>query len=105
LRHEQGSGAPTILRNQKNTKTNPKTRSQKLKKPKNSNKISTKNFYFPTYRDSEIRFFEKLDLQLPLYTYVKKNLVKIKKQESKLVTTPEYGLLLIGTQVVCLNLK
>ena len=40
-----------------------------------------------------------------LYTYIKKNLAGIKKQESKLVTTPEYGLLLIGTQVVCLNLK
>ena len=40
-----------------------------------------------------------------LYTYVKKNLVRIKKQESGKVTTPEYGLLLIGTQVVCLNLK
>ena len=40
-----------------------------------------------------------------LYTYVKKNLVRTKKQESKLVTTPEYGLLLIGTQVICLNLK
>jgi transposase-like protein len=40
-----------------------------------------------------------------LYTYVKKNLVKTKKQESESVIIPEYGLLLIGTQVVCLSLK
>lgn len=52
---------------------------------------------------------DKTDLTIvemdELYTYVKKNLVKTKKQESKLATTPEYGLLLIGNQVVCLNLK
>ena len=40
-----------------------------------------------------------------LYTYIKKNLARTRKQESKSVTTPEYGLLLIGNQVVCLNLK
>ena len=40
-----------------------------------------------------------------LYTYVKKNLVKISKQEYKQATMPEYGLLLIGTRVICLNLK
>lgn len=40
-----------------------------------------------------------------LYTYIKKNLVKTIRQESGRVITPEYGLLLIGNQAICLNLK
>ena len=40
-----------------------------------------------------------------LYTYIKKNLTKILQQESKQAITPEYGLLLIGTQAIYLNLK
>ena len=40
-----------------------------------------------------------------LYTYIKKNLAKILQQESKRAITPEYGLLLIGTQAIYLNLK
>jgi proteasome assembly chaperone (PAC2) family protein len=40
-----------------------------------------------------------------LYTYIKKNLAKISKQESGRAIIPESGLLLIGTQAICLNLK
>ncbi len=40
-----------------------------------------------------------------LYTYIKKNLARTGKQEHGKVIIPEYGLLLIGTQAICLNLK
>jgi transposase-like protein len=40
-----------------------------------------------------------------LYTYIKKNLVRTGKPESKSEITPGYGLLLIGNQVIYLNLK
>ena len=40
-----------------------------------------------------------------LYTYIKKNLARTGKQGYAKVIIPEYGLLLIGTQAICLNLK
>ena len=40
-----------------------------------------------------------------LYAYIKKNLARIGKQENGKGIIPEYGLLLIGTQAICLNLK
>ncbi len=40
-----------------------------------------------------------------LYTYIKKNLARTGKQEHGKAIIPEYGLLLIKTQAICLNLK
>jgi len=40
-----------------------------------------------------------------LYTYIKKNLAKTEKLENCKETTPEYGLLLIGTRAIYLHLK
>ncbi len=40
-----------------------------------------------------------------LYTYIKKNLAETGKLGNKKESIPEYGLLLIGTQAICLNLK